>query len=188
MVTVNAVLSDADGRMKKAIEALSRELVTIRTGRSNPALVEHLLVEYYGTPTPLNQIASITAPDARMLIIQPWDKGVIGMIEKAILRSELGLTPNNDGAVVRLTLPPLTEERRHELARMVSKRTEDARIAVRSIRRDAIDKFRTSEREKEMSQDESRRAQEQVQKLTEALVAQVDAIGKAKEREVLGAA
>ncbi|MBM3946374.1 MAG: ribosome recycling factor [SAR202 cluster bacterium] len=188
MVTVNSVLGDADGRMRKAVDALSRELATIRTGRANPALVEHLLVEYYGNPTPLNQIASITAPEARTLVIQPWDKSAINPIEKAIQRSELGLTPNNDGSVVRLTLPPLTEERRKELARMVSRRTEEGRIAVRNIRRDAIDKFRTGERDKQLSQDESKRAQDQVQKLTEAFIAQVDNVGKAKEKEVLGTA
>lgn len=188
MVTVSSVLSDAESRMRKAVEALNRELSTIRTGRANPALVEHLLVEYYGTPTPLNQIASITAPEARMLVIQPWDKAAINPIEKAILRSELGLTPNNDGSVVRLTLPPLTEERRKELARMVAKRTEEGRVAVRNIRRDAIEKFRTSERDKQLSQDESKRAQDQAQKLTEAFIAQVDATGKAKEKEVLGTA
>jgi ribosome recycling factor len=187
MPTVQEIMSDAESRMKKAMEVLQKDLSNIRTGRANPALVEHLQVEYHGTPMALNQIASITAPDARMLVIQPWDKGGIPAIEKAIMRSELGLTPNNDGAVVRLTLPPLTEERRRELARVVSKRVEDGRIAIRNVRRDGIERIRAMEKEKQLSQDDSRRAQEQIQKITDGYTIQVDNVGKAKEKEVMGA-
>ncbi|MSQ11756.1 MAG: ribosome recycling factor [Dehalococcoidia bacterium] len=185
MAGVNLVLTDAEGKMLKAVDALIRDLTTIRTGRANPALVEHVLVEYFGTPTPLKQIASITAPSAGMLVIQPWDKTALLAIEKAVLRSELGLTPTSDGTVVRLMLPPLTEERRHELAKRVSKRLEDARVSVRNIRRDAMETLRDKEKDKEFSQDDGRRGQEQAQRLTDAFIAKMDSLGKAKEKEVL---
>ena len=182
----SGIISETDSRMKKVIESLNKDFATIRTGRANTALVEHIQVEYYGNTMPLNQLGTITAPEARMLAIQPWDKNAIAPIEKAILKSDLGLTPANDGAVVRLILPPLTEERRKELAKTVSKRVEEGRVALRNIRRDSMDKVRTKEKDKELSQDDSRRAQDQVQKVTDTFMAQIDTIAKAKEKEVLG--
>ena len=182
----SSVISDADSRMKKAVEALTKELATIRTGRANTSLVEHLQVDYFGSTMPLNQLSQIAAPDARMITIQPWDKNAIGPIEKAILKSDIGLTPANDGTVLRLTLPQLTEERRRELAKSVSKRVEEGKIAVRNVRRDAMDKVKEKEKNKELSQDDSRRAQDQIQKVTDSVMVQIENVAKAKEKEVLG--
>ena len=182
---IDETLSDAEQRMGKAIEALRRELATIRTGRASPGLVEHLRVEYYGTSTPLNQLASITVPEARLLAIQPWDKGALSAIEKAIQKSDLGLNPNNDGAIIRLPIPQLTEERRRELVKVVHKKVEDGRVAVRNVRRDAHEMLRDLQREKEISEDEEHRAQEQLQKVTDRFIAQADEVGKEKEQELL---
>ena len=178
-------LSDAESRMRKAVEALNREMNTIRTGRASPALVENLIVDYHGVPTPLNQLATITAPEARMLIIQPWDRRAIQEIEKGILKSSLGLNPASDGSIVRLLIPQPTEERRRDLVKVVKRNAEEARIALRNIRRDIIDKLRAMERNKELSQDENRRLQDQLQKLTDSFVGQVDSMAEAKETEVM---
>ncbi len=178
-------MTDARTRMHKAIESLRSELATVRTGHASPGLVEHLRVDYYGTPTPLIQLATISAPDARLLVIQPYDRGGIGAIEKAILKSDLGLTPSNDGAVIRLSIPPLTEERRKELARHVRKRVEDARVAVRNIRRDCHDHLRKLEHDHDISQDDLHRSETDLQKLTDEEIKEVDKIGEEKEKELL---
>jgi len=182
---IEETLADAEQRMGKAIEALRRELATIRTGRAQPALVEHLRVDYYGTPTPLNQLASIAAPEARLLTIQPWDKGSMGAIERAIQTSDLGLNPTNDGNVIRLVIPQLTEERRKELVKVVHRKVEEGRVAVRNVRRDCLEELRRLQRDKEVSEDEERRAQDQLQKLTNRFVAEADQVGREKEQELL---
>jgi ribosome recycling factor len=185
MPTIPEVLSDTDSRMRKSVEALKRELDSIRTGRASPALVENIMVDYYGVPTPLNQLASISAPETRVLMIQPWDKQSLKNVEKGILKSELGLVPSNDGNAIRIVLPILTEERRRELVRLVSRKVEDANVAIRNIRRDSLDRFREMERGKEISQDDARRAQEQLQKLTDSYVAQMNSLRRDKEAEVM---
>ncbi len=157
----------------------------IRTGRASPALVERLQVEYYGVPTPLNQLAGTTVPEPRLLVIRPWDRNTIGIIEKAILKSDLGLNPSNDGQVIRLIIPQLTEERRRELGKQVAKRVEEARVSARNIRRDAIDMLRELEKEKMISEDELFEARDKVQHLTDDYIKQIDEIGKAKEAEIL---
>jgi ribosome recycling factor len=185
MVTPNDHLKDADHRMSGAHEALRRELAAVRTGRASTELVEHISVDYYGTETPIHQLASVTVAEARVLAIQPWDKGAVLAVEKAILKSDLGITPNNDGSVIRLTLPLLTEDRRKELVRSMRKRVEDARVAVRNVRRDVQDKIRAQEKAKELSQDETHRFLEQLQKATDNFIALIDKTGEAKEAELL---
>lgn len=182
---VQEQISDAKSRMHKAVETLQHELQTVRTGRASSGLVESLKVDYYGTPTPLQQLATISTPDAKLIMITPYDKGALSAIEKAIQKSDLGLTPANDGSVVRLSIPPLTEERRKELARLIRKRVEDARIAVRNVRRDIHEHLRKLEHDHEMSQDELKRSETELQKLTDDQIAQVDALGHEKEQEVL---
>jgi ribosome recycling factor len=171
--------------MGKAIEALRRELATVRTGRANPALVDHIRVDYYGTPTPLKQLASVVVPEARLLTIQPWDKGSLGAIEKAIQKSDLGLTPTNDGTVIRLVIPQLTEDRRKELVRVVHKKVEEGRVAIRNIRRDAHEMLRELRHEKEISEDQEFNAQEELQKVTGRFIAEADQLGEDKGRELL---
>jgi len=185
MATVNDLLAEAEERMKKAVEAVRKEMAGIRTGRANPALVEGVTVDYYGVPTPLRELATITVPEARILLIQPWDRNALPVIEKALLRSDLGITPSNDGRVIRVVLPPLSEERRRELVRVVRKKAEDGRVAIRNVRRDILDRLRTMERNKEISQDELRRAQDRLQKVTDAHIEQVDRLAETKEAEVL---
>ncbi len=178
-------LRDADERMGKAIAALNRDLATIRTGRANPGLVEQLRVDYYGTPTPLQQLASVGVPEARLLTIQPYDKGSLEAIEKAIQKSDLGLNPNNDGTIIRLAIPALTEDRRKEMVRLVHKKVEDSRVEIRNIRRDAHEMLRDLHREKEISEDEERGAQDDLQKITDRFVEKAGEIGKEKEKELL---
>jgi len=179
------VLQTAEEKMKASVGAFRNELATIRTGHANPSLVEHIRVEYAGVPMPLNQIAGISTPEARLLVIQPWDKGSITNIEKAILKSDLGLNPSNDGSVIRINIPPLSEERRQDLIRVVRKRVEERRVIVRSLRRDAMEELKTLEKDKEISQDEQKRAMEQLQKLTDLHIADIDKIGKDKEKELM---
>jgi ribosome recycling factor len=167
------------------LEVLRRELSTIRTGRANPQIIEHLSIDYYGSPTPLQQLASISAPDARQLIVQPYDRTALGSIEKALRQSDLGLNPTNDGTLVRINIPQLTEERRRDLVKLVHKRVEEAKVAVRNVRRDANEHLRKLRKDKEMSEDEEKRAQEQLQKLTDRVIRDADAIGQAKEAEML---
>lgn len=178
-------LAGAKGRMQKSVETLRHDLAIIRTGRANPGLVENLKVDYYDVPTPLKQLATVTTPEARLLVIQPWDRSTIGAVEKAILRSDLGLTPSNDGNVIRLLLPQLTEERRHDLARLVRKRVEESRVAVRNVRRDVHEELRRLQREHKISEDELRRAEQELQKLTDSIIADVDRVGEEKEGELL---
>ena len=182
---IDETLADAEQRMGKAVDALRRELATVRTGRANPALVDHLRVDYHGTPLPLNQLASVTVPEARLLTIQPWDKGALDAIEKAIQKSDLGLNPSNDGSVIRLVIPQLTEERRRDLVRVVHKKVEEGRVAIRNVRRDAHEMLRELLREKEISQDEEHRAQDRLQKVTDRLIGEADEVGEEKERELL---
>lgn len=174
-----------EARMAKAIEAMERDFAAIRTGRASTALVERIPVEYYGTPTPLNQLASIGVPEAHQIVIQPWDRGVLGAIEKAIQKSDIGLMPNVDGTVVRLNIPPLTEERRRDLVKVVHRRMEEAKVEIRNHRREAFDEVRRREREGDVGADEARRELEHIEKLTHDWVAEVDRIGKVKEQEVM---
>jgi ribosome recycling factor len=179
-----AIKKHAEERMEKAIAALKRDLATLRAGRATPAILDRVQAEYYGTPTPVNQLGSITTPDSRTLVIQPWDKSALAAIEKAILKSDVGLTPANDGTIIRLVVPPLTEERRADLVKSTKKFGEEAKVAIRNIRRDANDDIKKLEKS-EISEDESRRHQEDVQKLTDRFVAEVDKILAAKEKEIM---
>src|SRR5579859_1880679 len=179
------VFADVEHRMNKAVEALQRELQTVRTGRASPALVERLAVDYYGAPTPLQSLASIHATDARTLSIQPYDRKALGDIEKAIQKSDLGLNPTNDGTVIRLVIPALTEERRKELVKVVHKKVDEAKVAVRNIRRDAHDKLRDQEKKKEISADDLKRGADRLQKLTDKFIEDLDGVGHAKEREIM---
>jgi ribosome recycling factor len=182
---INDLLKDTEDRMNKAVDALRDALMTIRTGRASPALVERLPVEYYGTPTPLNQLATISIPEPRLLTIRPWDPGALADIERAILKSELGLPPSNDGKIIRLTIPRLTEERRQELVKIVGKRVEEGKVAIRNIRRDAIEDLRELQTEKLISEDEFYRTKDDIQELTDQFVAKMDEIGRDKEQEIL---
>jgi len=179
------VVKDLETRMQAAVDLLAREFSGVRTGRANTALLDSVRVDAYGTPTPINQMASLSVPDPRTLVIQPWDASQIAAIEKAILKSDLGLTPGNDGKIIRLTMPTLTEERRKQLAKTVGKLAEEARVAVRNIRRDANDKLKVLAKDKKVSQDEERRGHEQIQKSTDKFVARVDELTKKKEQEIL---
>ncbi len=178
-------LKEAETRMKKAVEALREDFMAIRTGRASPALVERLRVDYYGAPTPLNQLAAISTPEPRLLVVRPWDPSVIGEIEKAILKSELGLTPNNDGVLIRLPIPRLTQERRRELSKVVGRRVEEGHIAVRNVRRDIQEDLRALEKEKLITEDELHDAREKLQDLHDKYVAQMGEIGQAKQQEIL---
>jgi len=179
------VLSAAEHKMARAVEAMERDFQGIRTGRASTSLVERIQVEYYGTQTPLNQLAGISVPEAHQIVIQPWDRGVLGAIEKAIIKSDIGLMPQVDGTVVRLNIPPLTEERRKEIVRVVHKRMEDARVEIRNLRRDAADALKREERDGDVGADEAHRQHDQVQRLTDRFIADVDRLGGAKEEEVL---
>ena len=185
MATVEELIKDTESRMTGAVEALRREMNVIRTGRASPALVENLAVEYYGVPTLLNQLATISVPEARSLMIQPWDKQSLREVERSILKSDMGLVPNNDGTTIRIAIPQLTEERRRELVRLVGRKVEDAHVAARNVRRDTLDKFRKMEKDKELSQDESRRAQGDLQKVTDRFIENMDRLKAQKEEEVM---
>jgi ribosome recycling factor len=178
-------LKDSEERMKKTLNILKGELATIRAGRANPALLDRITVNYYGTPTPLNRLATITAPEPRVLIVQPWDVSQIGEIEKAIQKSDLGINPVSDGKVLRLVLPELTEERRKELVKLVHKKAEEAKIAVRQIRRDANDLVKKMEKDGEISEDERKRREEEIQKLTDKYIKEIDKVVEAKEKEIM---
>ncbi|MBI3953842.1 MAG: ribosome recycling factor [Chloroflexi bacterium] len=179
------ILSSAEVKMLKAIEALEHDLASIRTGRASPTLVEHLKVDYFGTPTPLNQLAGISAPESRLLVIQPWDRGTLKAIEKSILQSELGLNPASDGVVIRLPIPALTEERRRELVKLVHRRVEEGRVAIRNVRRDAHEHLRRLQKGGELAEDDERRYQERLQKTTDESIAAAEEGGAAKEKELL---
>lgn len=182
---IDDVLTDAEERMKKTLDALRRELAGIRTGRASPGLIERLEVNYYGTPTPLNQLGGISAPEARLLVVQPWDKSALASIEKAIRASDLGLNPTNDGQVIRIAIPPLTEERRQQLVRVARKTVEENRVAIRNIRRDAMAQVKEMQQEKMIGEDDERRADQQIQELTNRYISEADKIGKHKEDEIL---
>jgi ribosome recycling factor len=184
-MTDNQYVATAELKMKKSIEAIQKELTSIRTGHASPTLIEHLRVDYAGTVLPLNQLASITAPQANLLVVQPWDKGSMSSIEKAIQKSELGLNPINDGRVIRITIPSLNEERRQELLKIVHRRIEEGKVAIRNERRDALEKLKSQEKEKEISQDEHKLLQSQLQKITDAYTVNMEKIGKDKEKEVM---
>ncbi|NOZ06265.1 MAG: ribosome recycling factor [Chloroflexi bacterium] len=182
---VNDVLQDLEDRMQKSIVALEEDFKTVRTGRASPALIERIMVPYYGTLTPLNQMATIAAPEASLLTIRPWDASALGDIERAILKSDLGLTPNNDGKIIRLAIPPLTEERRRELTKVVGKRVEEARVSVRNIRRDGLQDLQDLQKESLISEDEYYRARDKTQDLTDKYVKEINEVGKAKEEEIM---
>lgn len=179
------VISTVKEKMTKAIQAYSRELASIRAGRANSSLLDRITVDYYGAPTPVNQLAGVSVPEARLLVIQPYDKSVLGDIEKAILKSDLGLTPSNDGNIIRLSIPQLTEERRKELVKLVKKEAEDAKIAVRNIRRDGNDDLKKLEKNGEITEDDQRGYSDDIQKITDEYIAKVDSLTKEKEKEIL---
>lgn len=181
---IDDLLKETEARMNKTVEVLQGDLVTIRTGRASPALIEKLRVDYYGTPTPLNQLAAISVPEPRLMVIRPYDPTSLSEIERAILKSDLGLTPVNDGKLIRLPIPSLTEERRQELVRVVGRRVEEARVAIRNCRRDALRDLKEMEKEKLISEDEHYRGREDMQKLTDKYVEEVDEVGRAKEEEI----
>jgi ribosome recycling factor len=179
------ILAQTEARMRKAIDALKRELTTIRTGRAAPALVEGLEVEAYGTATPLIQLAAITAPEPRLIVVQPWDRNLVKPIEKAIMASDLGLTPSNDGQVLRLPIPPLTEERRRDLVRLLHKKVEEGRVEIRTLRRHSHEEMRKKEKDAGVSADDFKRLEKRLQELTDRHILQADEIGTAKEKEIL---
>ncbi|MGK7957093.1 MAG: ribosome recycling factor [Crocosphaera sp.] len=179
------MLDDLKDNMQKSVESTQRSFNTIRTGRANPAILNRVTVDYYGTETPLNQLANITTPEATVIMIQPYDKGSMGQIEKAIQMSDVGLTPNNDGNVIRLNIPPLTNERRKELVKLASKMAEEGKVAMRNIRRDAIDDVRKQEKSSDISEDESRGLQDDIQKVTDEFTKKIDELLAAKEKDIM---
>lgn len=182
---IKAVHTSHEERMKKAIEVLRREYGALRAGRATTGLLDKITVDYYGTPTPINQVANLAVPEPRTIVIQPWEKKMLPVIEKAILKSDLGLTPNNDGAVIRLILPQLTQQRRQELVKVVHKQAEESRVAIRNLRRDANEALKKIEKDKTASEDEVKKAQEDIQKLTDKFIKEVDQIMAAKEKEIM---
>lgn len=182
---INEVLADTDERMQKAVDSLRTDLTSIRTGRASPSLLDRVMVDYYGIPTPVQQVATISVPEAQLLNIRPYSAGDIAAIERAIAKSDLNLTPNNDGQNIRIVIPQLNEERRRDLNKLVAKRGEEARVAVRNVRRDAINDIRELQKESMVSEDESRRAQERIQEKTNAFIKKVDDIVREKEEEIM---
>ena len=180
-----SVLGETERKMDSSITALKRELSAIRTGRATPALIENVPVDYYGVSTPLNQIASISTPDARAIMVQPWDKQALQEIEKSLIKSDMGFNPSNDGTIITVPIPPLTQERRQELVRLLKRKLEESKVSIRNVRRDGIDSLRKLERAKSISQDENRRTQEQLQKSTDSHVKIVDELGASKETEIM---
>ena len=182
---IDDILKDAEQRMQKSIESMRSEMAKIRTGRASPALIDHLMVDYYGSPTPINQVANITVQDARTLGVQPWEKPMVPVVEKAIMEANLGLNPMTAGELIRIPLPPLTEERRKEMVKVAAAEGENGKIAVRNIRRDANSDFKALLKDKDITEDDDKRAQDSVQKLTDKYVAQIDDVVKEKEAEIL---
>lgn len=172
-------------KMQKALDVLKNDLATVRAGRANPSILDKVMVDYYGAPTPITQLANVSAPEPRMIVIQPWEKPLLKDIERAILKSDLGLNPNNDGVVIRLNIPQLTEQRRQELVKTASKKVEDSKVAIRNVRRDGVEAVKKLEKDKLIPQDESKKAQEDLQKLTDKYVKEADNIFAAKEKEIL---
>ena len=184
-MAVKEIFALHEDKMKKTIDALRREFASIRTGRATPALLDKITVDYYGTPSPINQVANISVPEPRMITIQPWERNMIGDIERAIMKSDLGLNPVNDGTMIRLSIPQLTKERRQEIVKVVHKKTEEGRVGIRNIRRDAIDAIKKLEKAKEISEDELKKAQDDMQKLTDKYIKEADKVMAAKEKEVM---
>jgi ribosome recycling factor len=182
---IDPILREAESKMTKSVEHFAGDLTTIRTGRANPALIDKVMVAYYGTPTPLNQLAQISAPEPRLLVVQVYDKSQIGAVEKALRTSEQGLNPANDGSVIRVPIPPLTEERRREYVKLVKQKAEDARVAIRNIRRDELHQIEHMQKEGDVAEDDSKRATARLQKITEAQIEKVDALANRKEHEVM---
>ncbi len=182
---MNEILSKAEGKMQKSVQALLSEYGTIRAGRANASVLDKISVEYYGVPSPINQVAAISAPDARSLVITPWDKSMLKDIERAILTSDLGINPQNDGTIIRLTFPPLNEERRKELGKMIYKYAEEGKVAVRSIRRDGIDKLKDKKKNGELTEDDLKIAEKKMQDLTDKYCKEIDAEAAAKEKEIM---
>jgi ribosome recycling factor len=182
---INDITNDTEAGMKKAVDSFKRDLQKIRTGRANTSMLDGIKVDYYGTPTPVNQVATVQVVDARLITVKPWEKNMIPVIDKAIRASDLGINPVADSELVRLPIPPLTQERRKELAKVVNKQTEEARVAVRSARRDAMEMIKEAEKDKEISEDERKKGEKAVQDLTDKYVAMVEDIAKAKEKEIM---
>jgi ribosome recycling factor len=178
-------MAEMERKMGRSVEALKRELNSLRTGRATPALVENIPVDYYGTPTPLNQLASISAPDARAIMVQPWDRQALTEIERSLMRSDMGFNPSNDGNIITVPIPPLNQERRQDLVRLLKRKIEDGKVSVRNVRREGVDTLRKMERDKSISQDENRRTQDQLQKATDTHIRQIDGISTAKEAEIM---
>ncbi len=185
MASVEEIISGIDSKMSKTVEALRVELASLRAGRATPALLDRITVDYYGMPTPINQVASVTVPEPRTIIVQPWEKNMLKPISKAIMTSDLGINPNNDGSVIRLILPQLTEERRRELVKKVNKKAEEYRVIVRNLRRDANDSVKKLEKAKEITEDESKKGIEKIQKLTDKQIKAIEGVAAAKEQEVM---
>ncbi len=184
-LTPDAVLAEVSTKMDRTVDAFKRDLTQLRTGRATPALVENVVVDYYGAMTPLKQIASISAPDARAIMIQPWDTGSLREIEKSLMTSDMGFNPSNDGAIITVPIPQLTQERRQDLVKILKRRIEDGKVSVRNVRRDGLESLRKLEKDKSISQDENRRAQDRLQKTTDGHTKQIDETGSAKEAEIL---
>jgi ribosome recycling factor len=182
---INDITSDTEDGMKKAVESFKRDLQKIRTGRANAAMLDGIKVDYYGTPTPVNQVATVQVVDARLITIKPWEKSMLQVIDKAVRASDLGINPVSDSELVRLPIPPLTQERRKELAKVVGKQTEEARVAVRSARRDAMDMVKDAEKDKQITEDERKNGEKKIQDLTDKYIANIDDIAKAKEKEIM---
>ena len=182
---IKGIVSSNEERINKSIEAMKREFASLRAGRATPSLLDKVMVDYYGTPTPVNQVAKVTVPEARMIVIQPWEKSVLHDIEKAIMKSDLGLSPNSDGTAIRLAIPQLTQERRQELVKTLNKKAEEAKVAIRNIRRDANDAIKKLEKAKEITEDESKKAQESCQKTVDKYIKSVDELRGIKEKEIM---
>lgn len=182
---LKGLINESEDKMKKTIEILRKDLATMRAGRANPSILDKLMVDYYGAATPVNQLANISAPEPRMLTIQPWDKSIIPLIEKAIMKSDLGLNPSSDGAIIRIAIPQLTQERRLELVKTIKKKAEEARVSIRNIRRDSNDKLKAMEKGKEITEDENKKGMDDTQKLTDKYIKEVDQVFEAKEKEIM---
>ena len=185
MATISEIQSTMEEKMNKSLDALRVDLAAMRSGRATPALLNKIMVDYYGTPTPINQVANVSVPEPRMIVIQPWEKTMLKAITKAIQTSDLGLNPNSDGVVIRLNLPQMTQENRKDMVKKVSKKTEEYRVVIRNLRRDANDAVKKLEKAKEVTEDESKKAIEKIQKTTDKLIKEIDAVGAAKEKEVM---
>jgi ribosome recycling factor len=182
---VTEIVKEAEGNMKKTIEVVKKEFASLRAGRATPALLDKIMVNYYGTPTPVNQLANISVPEARLLVIQPWEKSSLHEIERAIMKSDLGITPANDGVVIRLAIPQLTQERRVDLMKVIKKKAEEGRVAIRNVRRDSNEHLKAHQKEGEISEDELKRSQDEVQKMTDRLIKEIDGLLTFKEQEIM---